>query len=154
MRRSKTEITKIIISLIQRLSDEVALEIDPTVSESTKMDDDKPIESLETQLSLQEILQQKIKESLSESRSKVLQKSSIHPEIRSKMKFWDEGGSRGMLLEDLYKSLLTIPTTSVESERAFSAAGAFSTKIRSRLNDKTLDTLCFLRSFFKNQNEN
>ena len=154
LRRSKTEITKIIISLIQRLSSEVALEIDPTVSESTKMDDDKPIESLETQLSLQEILQQKIKESLSESRSKVLQKSSIHSEIRSEMKFWDEGRSRGMLLEDLYKSLLTTPPTSVESERAFSAAGAFSTKIRSRLNDKTLDTLCFLKSFFKNQNEN
>ena len=154
LRLSKTEITKIIISLIQRLSSEVALEIDPTISESTKMDDDKPIESLETQLSLQEILQQKIKESLSESRSKVLQKSSIHSKIRSEMKFWDEGGSRGKLLEDLYKSLLTIPPTSVESERAFSAAGAFSTKIRSRLNDKTMDTLCFLRSFFKNQNEN
>ena len=149
LRRSKTEITKIIISLIQRLSGEVALEIDPTVSESTKMDDDKPIESLETQLSLQEILQQKIKESLSESRSKVLQKSSIHSEICSEMKFWDEGGSRGMLLEDFYKSLLTIPPTSVESERAFSAAEAFSTKIRKKAQRQNIGHFVLFKKLFQ-----
>ena len=40
-------------------------------------------------------------------------------------------------------SLMTVP--SVEAERAFSAAGILCTKLRSRLDDRTLDTLCFLQ---------
>jgi hypothetical protein len=43
----------------------------------------------------------------------------------------------------------TIPPTSVEAERAFSAAGVLCTKTRSRLSDTSLDTLCFLRSYFR-----
>ena len=44
--------------------------------------------------------------------------------------------------------------SSVTSERAFSAAGLFSTKIRSRLGDSTLNSLVFLRDFYKRQNKN
>jgi len=36
----------------------------------------------------------------------------------------------------------------VEAERAFSAAGIFTTKLRSRFSDNSIDTLCFLRSFY------
>ena len=39
--------------------------------------------------------------------------------------------------------------TSVEPERAFPAARLLCTRIRSRLNDATLDTLCFLRSYYR-----
>ena len=35
-----------------------------------------------------------------------------------------------------------------ESERAFSAAGLFVTKIRSRMSDDLLERLCFLRAHF------
>ena len=45
--------------------------------------------------------------------------------------------------------LLTVPPTSVEAERAFSAAGLFVTKLRSRLGDQSIDTLffaCILRT--------
>ena len=49
----------------------------------------------------------------------------------------------------LLEELDSIPQTSVESERAFSAAGLFITKIRSRLGDDTLDSLCFLKSYFR-----
>ena len=48
-------------------------------------------------------------------------------------------------LERLYSALTTLPPTSVEAERAFSSAGLFITKIRSRLSDKSIDCLCFLR---------
>ena len=41
--------------------------------------------------------------------------------------------------------MLSIPPTSVEVECAFFAAGLFITKLRSRLNDKSLNALTFLR---------
>jgi len=66
------------------------------------------------------------------------------------MSLFEAGGTRGLVLEGAYKALLTIPPTSVELERAFSAAGYLRSKIRSRMADKTLDTLCFLRSYFQN----
>ena len=42
-------------------------------------------------------------------------------------------------------------TNCIESERAFSTPGLFITIIRSTIADDTLDSLCFLKSFFKNQ---
>ena len=55
------------------------------------------------------------------------------------------------------KSQLSLATfghntpTSIVSERAFSATGLFITRIRSRLADDTLDSLCYLGNYFKNQ---
>ena len=50
----------------------------------------------------------------------------------------------------LYESLLSIAPTSVESERAFSAAALFCTKIRTSLSDSTLNVLCYLKHYFIN----
>jgi hAT family protein len=44
--------------------------------------------------------------------------------------------------------LITIQPTSVESERVFSAACVICTKIRSRLNDKSIDELAFYEDIF------
>ena len=62
-------------------------------------------------------------------------------------------GNRGKYLQICYDALKTIAPTSVESERSFSAAGLICTKIRTRLNDETIDTLCFLKAYFKNQSK-
>lgn len=43
---------------------------------------------------------------------------------------------------------MTIPPTSVESERSFSAVGLFVTKFRSRLDDKEFNNLCQLRGYY------
>lgn len=51
----------------------------------------------------------------------------------------------------LYEALKSIPPTSVESERVFSAAGLFVTKLRTRLNDSSLDHLSFLKSYNNNK---
>ena len=66
------------------------------------------------------------------------------------MSFFEGGGIRGRHLEQAYKYLLSIPPTSIEAERAFSAAGYIGNKIRSRLGDDTLDALLFLRVHFQN----
>lgn len=58
---------------------------------------------------------------------------------------------RGKYLDLLYKYLLTLKPTSVESERTFSLAGLTCTKIRSNLSDKSLDTIVFLKSYFEKQ---
>ncbi|KAJ2951979.1 hypothetical protein O0L34_g4242 [Tuta absoluta] len=69
--------------------------------------------------------------------------------VRVEMALFEDRGSRGRYLDTAYRRLLCIPPTSVESERAFSAVGILCNRIRSRLNDSTLDALLFLRSQFK-----
>ena len=48
-----------------------------------------------------------------------------------------------------YKWLKGIVATSVESERVFSTVGNIVTKVRSRLNDDTVDALCFLKCHYR-----
>ena len=102
-------------------------------------------------------LEKRIEESkYTASKTKPLQTSFI---FKKEMDLFEASLSRGAPerpehLELLYQSLLTLPPSSVTSERAFSAAGLFSTKIRSRLGDSTLNSLVFLRDFYKRQNKN
>ena len=60
---------------------------------------------------------------------------------------FDSTGKRGSYLETVYSYLLTVPPTSVEAERTFSAVGISTTKLRSRLSHNSVNTLCFLSSF-------
>jgi hypothetical protein len=57
-------------------------------------------------------------------------------------------------LRKLYKALSSIPAASIESERVFSVAGSFATKIRSQLSDTTLDHFSFAKCKFKNDARN
>ncbi|XP_028164241.1 uncharacterized protein LOC114355542 [Ostrinia furnacalis] len=66
--------------------------------------------------------------------------------IHVEMALYENGGGCGEILKTVLNRLLAIPPTSVESERAFSTAGIFCNKMRSRLNDDTLDGFMFLRS--------
>ena len=72
--------------------------------------------------------------------------------IKNEMDLFRKTGTKSKHLTLLLEALDSIPPTSVESERAFSAAGLFITKIRSRLGDDTLDSLCFLKSYFRQLN--
>ena len=71
-------------------------------------------------------------------------------EIKREMAIFESTGQRPACLEKVYSALITLPPTSVEAERVFSAAGLFITKIRTRLNDEAIDSLCFLRRHFLN----
>ena len=69
---------------------------------------------------------------------------------------YEKNGSpsdRPLLLSKLFDALKTIPPSSVESERAFSTTGQFVTKMRTRLNDETVDALVFLKLYHK-KNDN
>jgi len=67
------------------------------------------------------------------------------------MAVFESTGKRGRNLQQVYQYLLAVPPTSVEAERAFSVAGVLCTKLRNRLQDKTLDTLCFLRDHYAHE---
>jgi len=74
--------------------------------------------------------------------------SQLQTVIKQEMKLLKATGKRPSKLEQLFRALSSIPPTSVEPERAFSAAGLFATKLRSRLGDKSVNALGFLRSHY------
>ena len=83
------------------------------------------------------------------SSSNSLQTSAdIFPEIKRQFSSFDATKKLPPDLESILLALKSIPPTSVEAERAFSAAGLFVTKCRSRLGDNLIDDLCFLRHYF------
>jgi len=69
--------------------------------------------------------------------------------LKKEISLFEDEGVRGKYMQQIYDLLLTIRPTSVESERAFSAAGILVNKFRCSLDDQTLDALCFLRGHFK-----
>lgn len=103
---------------------------------------------------LQLTIQQKMNKSNLESSAKQSPKGKgLTNVIKREMDFFQEQNIRGKYLDKAFNMLLTVRPTSVESERAFSAAGLICTKLRSSLNDNTLNTMCFLRQHFKQKEE-
>ena len=79
--------------------------------------------------------------------------SQLQTVIKQEMKLLEATEKRPSKLEQLFRALSSIPPTSVEAERAFSAAGLFATKLRSRLGDKSENALSFLRSHYMKKNK-
>lgn len=76
-------------------------------------------------------------------------KTNLAKVIKQELTLFQNVGTRGFHLTKVYNYLLMIKPTSVESERAFSSSGYFCNKLRTRLNDGTLDHLSSLRTFFQ-----
>jgi hAT family C-terminal dimerisation region len=70
---------------------------------------------------------------------------NIQKEIRTEMAVFEQQDVKGPSLSKCYKYLKSIPPTSVESERCFSASGNIVTNLRCSINDDTLDPISFLR---------
>lgn len=146
---TKTNLVKIIVTLIKRLYETRTNEEPETDSVNLSSDDNMEDET--EAMSLEEKLQCAINEKIAVKRStQMVEQKDLVKTIKREVELFEDECARGKYLELVYRSLLTIPPTSVESERAFSTAGKICTKIRSRLNDETVDALCFLRSHFKN----
>lgn len=156
-RISKASITKIIVKLIQRLSpvksDEDKQDIQEELRTSTK-NENVILINTNTSLSNQEHLKLKLQAAIEETLATqpTLKKvQGLQQKINDEMYCFEKSGTKGIYLNKVLSYLLTIAPTSVESERAFSAAGQICTKIRSSLNDDTIDGLCFLRAHFNKQ---
>ncbi|GBP26294.1 Seipin [Eumeta japonica] len=92
-------------------------------------------ETSQPQLTLKEKLQLEIDKSMKspDPEIQVQNESGMTNSIRREMSLFENGGVRGYYLETAYKYLMSIPPTSVEPERAFSAAAYVGNKLRSRL---------------------
>ncbi|GFT53264.1 uncharacterized protein TNCV_4233581 [Trichonephila clavipes] len=90
------------------------------------------------------------------SKTKVLycstkKSTSFNKIMKQEMQLFDSTENPSPNIIKLYDALKTILPTSVETERAFSAAGLFVTKLRTRMTDKSINCLCFLKSYFKKE---
>ena len=104
------------------------------------------------ELSLKEQMEHAMKASLSTSfsvESTTDMEQYMASAVKTEMQLYCSSGSRGRCLERAYNYLMSIPVTSVEAERAFSAAGVLCSKMRFRLSDDSIDTLYFLRSYYR-----
>jgi hAT family C-terminal dimerisation region len=150
---SKTEIRNHCVKLMSRLC--------PTrhsiESASGSVLTDNNVDNLESldplpekrQKSMGEMLDEKLAEVRKPKISPNLEPANWTNAVKKEMLEFDKSRVRGKYLQKVYEALLTIKPTSVESERAFSSAGYICNKIRSRMNDETLDILCFLRATFR-----
>jgi hypothetical protein len=66
-------------------------------------------------------------------------------DIYAEMSLAAQTGELTDRLVKLLRALESVQASSVESERAFSCAGSFVTKVRNRMGDETLDNYCFAR---------
>ncbi|GFY08829.1 uncharacterized protein TNCV_4660221 [Trichonephila clavipes] len=88
------------------------------------------------------------------SKTKVLysstkKRTSSNKIMKQEMQLLDSTENPSPNFIKLCEALKTIPSTSVEAERAFSAAGLFVIKLITRLSDKSVNCICFLKSYFK-----
>lgn len=123
-------------------------------AESTSSETDEDIEEtlhLSSSITLSEKLDAAVK-AAEIANSKILNSKSKTALRTFKMELdiFEGTGEKTKNISLLLDALKTVPPTSIESERAFSAAGLFINKLRTRLSDQSIDHLCFLKSYYKN----
>ena len=113
--------------------------------DNEKEEDEEAAASDESQnLSKKQLLQRLMKDALLEQPGREVPKSLAH-----NLKMFEVTRERTEIVEVVYQAVLSAKHTSVESERSFSVGGSFATKVRSRLSDRALSSLVFLKLHFK-----
>ena len=153
----KTSIKSFAVNLISRLFENFHKS---TPDESNENDTNRPdIEPVETEEDIADPKEKTMTEQLDEflaagskAANPTLDKKDISAVVSHEMNIYAQTKvlPKNGYLEVLYNALLTIPPTSVESERAFSVFGYFCNKIRSSLKTATINALIFLREYYKN----
>ena len=150
---SKRQAITFIISLASKFTDDLVEFMDEQEDEDIR--DEEPAKK--AKLDFSKAINLAFNESM-QSKPADGQETNVskHDEIATEVQLFEMNGKlhRGPNLEFVYKSLLSVTPTSVESERAFSAAGYLCNKFRSRLSDENLNNLLFLRAHFQKENQN
>ena len=123
------------VCLYQDLDRETVNEIDQVICNS-----DTAINDTE-ELPVAMKLQLAIDASLKTPQEILPSDDSLSSSLKYELNIAEHTGKRGILLEKVYQMLLTVPPTSVESERIFSSCAYICNRFRSRLSDRTLNTL-------------
>lgn len=72
---------------------------------------------------------------------------NLNQVVKQELAHFEATGNLGTYLKKLKSSLQSIQATSTECERIFSTASNICTKKRTRLSDKSLNAICFLKTF-------
>ena len=116
----------------------------------TKFNQEQEIQEVENSSSFQTSLKPLTFFEMAEAKRKKLKSNyNLEDQLNCEFSFIDtKTGKIGPLLSKMLTITQTIKPSTCDSERAFSIAGQFCNKLRSRLDDQSLDRLCFLKSFF------
>ena len=137
-RITKVQIIQSATELIKRL---FSIDVNEEIAATGADDNDVGNRTLSEQLNLRIQAQNKEAPNNKEIRDSI---------VKQEIALYDKNPSkRPDNLEKLFNALMSIPPTSIESERNFSTTTYFATKIRSRLNDDTLSALVFLKNYYK-----
>jgi hypothetical protein len=131
---SKTKLQNVAVRLGRRLFPKETITQDENVNDG------------EDELPPEDDLKSQLQRAISEVKKEPDAADSKHPDD---FKLFESQKMRSKFLENIYQALLTVKPTSVESERAFSTSGSFSTKIRSRMSDDCLSALVALKGRFR-----
>lgn len=80
------------------------------------------------------------------------QQEVVNP-YKKEFDYFDRYHTRGPMLNKLFIALCTAQPTSTQSERNFSLAAGIATKQRTRMSDEKINASCFLKWYFKSQNQ-
>ena len=146
----RNKVLDLATELIERMfSNDMSLEI---LADDDNPDDPQEVtEITEHEQSIQEEIDEAISTVSGGTTSEPTECSVTKKLIKKEFEVYEESKNRTENLNRLRAALNCIQPTSVESERAFSAAGLFLTKLRTRLKPSTTNALCFLRHYFKTQ---
>lgn len=149
---SKSDITKTAKLMMNKLYEDKS-----STNEINCNNDDKDVTTLndkeDTQvepnnLSSQEIsLDEKLEACILKTLRPMSTTSDDYKLLTNEINIFNATGKITENLELLRNALNTIRPTSTQNERNFSISGNFVSKIRNRLSDKSIDNLCFLKSF-------
>lgn len=115
---------------------------------SIEIDDDEPKELSSSNLSMKEKMMLAVSNARQVKSAARRTEDDLQSQVRRELQSFEKNGTKGPMLQMCYENLLNVAPTRVESERAFSSSASICTKIRSRMSDDTLDTLCLLTHLF------
>lgn len=122
------------------------------VQEKSTRDDNSSDQEPST-LTLEQELESAIHE-YAETSTSAIEPVEISKVMQKEITLFELNGQLSNNLKQLLENLKTIKPTSTDSERVFSVSAAICNKTRSRLSDKSINVLCFLKYYFKRIDKN